>query len=128
MKALIFGGSGQVGTELKKLVQLNGDVRVVERREADFSRPQTIEKLVDEVKPTRIINAAAYTSVDQAEVEEDLVHQVNATAVNALAACAKKYDALLGITLRITSSMARQKDLIKRWMRQIPRQCTDNQN
>ena len=95
MKTLIFGGSGQVGTELKKLVQLNGDVRVVERREADFSRPQTIEKLVDEVKPTRIINAAAYTSVDQAEVEEDLVHQINATAVNALASCAKKYDALL---------------------------------
>jgi len=95
MRTLIFGGSGQVGTELKNLVRLNGDVRVVERREADFSRPQTIERLVDGLKPARIINAAAYTSVDQAELEEDLAHQVNATAVNVLASCAKKYDALL---------------------------------
>ena len=95
MKTLIFGGSGQVGTALKKRFHLNRDVQIVERQEADFSRLQTIEKLVNEVKPTHIINAAAYTSVDQAELEEDLAYQVNATAVSVLASCAKKYGALL---------------------------------
>jgi dTDP-4-dehydrorhamnose reductase len=128
MKTLIFGGSGQVGTALKKRFHLNRDVQIVERQEADFSRLQTIEKLVNEVKPTHIINAAAYTSVDQAELEEDLAYQVNATAVNALASCAKKYDALLVHYSTDYVFDGRGKDLIKRWIRQIPRQCTDNQN
>jgi len=37
MKTLIFGGSGQVGTALKKRFHLNSDVQIVERQEADFS-------------------------------------------------------------------------------------------
>ena len=94
MKTLIFGGSGQVGTELKNLFQSDSNVRIVKRNDADFTKPHLVETLINDVEPTHIINAAAYTSVDDAEVEDALAFQVNAKAVNVLASCAARYDAL----------------------------------
>lgn len=95
MKTLIFGGSGQVGTELTKLFQSDKNVHVVNRHDADFTKPEVIETLIKAVDPKYIINAAAFTSVDKAEVEKSLAFQVNAEAVNVLASCAVRHDAML---------------------------------
>jgi dTDP-4-dehydrorhamnose reductase len=43
-----------------------------------LSKIASLEKFIDQVKPDLIINAAAYTHVDQAELEKDLAFEINA--------------------------------------------------
>ena len=57
---LVFGKTGQVGTEL----QSNKDVVAIGRNQADLSSPLTCAEAIHHYKPRAVINAAAYTAVD----------------------------------------------------------------
>jgi dTDP-4-dehydrorhamnose reductase len=94
-KALIFGRSGQVGWELReKLARLDG-VAEVEYPRVDLSEPDSIRKAVREVEPAVILNAAAYTAVDKAEIEPELAAAINGTAPGVLAEEAKRLGSIL---------------------------------
>ncbi len=95
MRILITGKNGQVGTEFSRLYHSPGDVVVVGRAECDLSSEPSIRGLVRRVEPAVIINAGAYTAVDQAEVERDLCYAVNAAAPRVLAEEADRLGALL---------------------------------
>lgn len=95
MRILITGKSGQVGTEFARLYHSRGDVILTGREECDLSSEQRIRDTVRRLKPEVIINAGAYTAVDQAEKERDLCFAVNATAPGVLAQEAAQLDALL---------------------------------
>ena len=95
MRILITGKNGQVGTELSRLYQSRGDVVLTGRDECDLSNEQSIQETVQRVKPTVILNAGAYTAVDQAEKEPDLCFAINAHAPRILAQEAARLDALL---------------------------------
>lgn len=92
---LITGENGQVGWELQRSVNHLGKVVAVGRDTLDLSNPDNIRALIREVKPDIILNAAAYTEVDKAEVEKDLAHQINGVAPGILAEEAKSVNALL---------------------------------
>ncbi len=95
MRILITGKNGQVGTELSRLYHSRSDVVLAGRDECDLSREQSIRDVVGRVRPTVIINAAAYTAVDQAEKEPELCFTINADAPGVLAQEAARLDALL---------------------------------
>jgi dTDP-4-dehydrorhamnose reductase len=95
MRILITGKNGQVGREFSRLYQSRGDVVSVGRDECDLSNEPSIRDLVRQVKPAVIVNAAAYTAVDQAERERDLCFAINAVAPQVLAQEAARLDALL---------------------------------
>jgi dTDP-4-dehydrorhamnose reductase len=95
MRILITGKNGQVGTELSRLYHSRGDVVLTGREECDLSSEQSIRDTVDRVKPTVIINAGAYTAVDQAEKEPNLCFAINAHAPQVLAQEAARLGALL---------------------------------
>lgn len=95
MKILLFGKNGQVGWELNRSLQPLGEVIALGREDADFSSPEGLRKIVSEVKPGLIVNAAAYTAVDRAEDEEELAMRINGIAPGVLAEEASKLDALL---------------------------------
>jgi dTDP-4-dehydrorhamnose reductase len=95
MRILITGKNGQVGREFSHLYQSRADVVSVGRDECDLSSQQSIRDLVRQVKPGVIVNAAAYTAVDQAEKERDLCFAINASAPQVLAQEAARLDALL---------------------------------
>ena len=95
MRILITGKNGQVGSELSRLYHSPGDVVVVGRAECDLSSEHSIRDLVRRVEPAVIINAGAYTAVDQAEAERELCFAVNAAAPRVLAEEAARLDALL---------------------------------
>jgi len=84
MRILITGAAGQVGLALTQELASLADLCLATRRELDLSRPEEIAGRVSEINPDIIINAAAYTAVDKAEVERELAFTVNATAVQAL--------------------------------------------
>lgn len=58
------------------------------RPELDIRDPASIQRAVETASPDIVINAAAYTAVDQAESEQDEAHLVNAVAAGALARAA----------------------------------------
>ena len=95
MKILLFGKNGQVGWELNRSLQPLGDVIALGRGESDFSSPENLRKIVRDIKPNVIVNAAAYTAVDKAEDEEELALIINAHSSRVLAEEALKINSLL---------------------------------
>ena len=94
-RILLIGSNGQVGWELARSLMPLGRVMVPERDQCDLARPDTLTPLVNSLRPDVIVNAAAYTAVDKAEEETDLAMTVNARAPGALAAAARRHNALL---------------------------------
>ena len=85
---LVFGQSGQVATEL----QSHKDVIAIGRDQVDLNIPTTCSEAIRQYKPRAVINAAAYTAVDQAESEEHLANKVNGEAPGAMARTCAELD------------------------------------
>ena len=91
MKILLLGCKGQVGWELQRALSPLGELTACDfdtPLRADFSAPESLAALVEQVQPDVIANAAAHTAVDKAESEPDLARALNATAPGALARAA----------------------------------------
>ena len=96
LKILVLGASGQVGhalvalgTQAEGVGSLPHGAKVIglTRQEADLASPlfaQQLRAAITTHQPTHVINAAAYTAVDRAELEPDLAQAVNADAVEPL--------------------------------------------
>src|SRR5579859_2065601 len=92
---LLTGKNGQVGGELLRLLPQLGEVIALDRDQLDLSRPSEIRRTIREVQPQFIVNAAAYTAVDQAETDESTARAINAEAPEVMADEAKKTGAAL---------------------------------
>jgi dTDP-4-dehydrorhamnose reductase len=90
---LLLGKNGQVGWELQRTLAPLGVVVALDYPEIDFKDSAALRKLVLDLKPSLVINAAAHTAVDRAESEPDLAHQINAVAPGVLAEAARFVDA-----------------------------------
>jgi len=77
-RILLTGKTGQVGSELLRLLPRLGEVVAPDRLELDLLNANDIRRAVREIRPEVIINAAAHTAVDAAETQ-----QVDACALNA---------------------------------------------
>jgi dTDP-4-dehydrorhamnose reductase len=95
VRILLTGAHGQLGTDLLPLLQPLGEVVAVGRPECDFGSVEAVRKLVADVKPAVIVNSAAYTAVNDAEVQSELAYAINAAAPGALADEAQKLGAML---------------------------------
>ena len=94
MRILLTGKNGQVGWELARRLAPLGEVVALDRAGLDLAVPGQIASVVRSVRPDVVINAAAYTAVDQAESEPDRAHAINATAAGVIAEEAKRAGAL----------------------------------
>jgi dTDP-4-dehydrorhamnose reductase len=85
-RILLFGGSGQVGSELRRRPwPMPVTLHAPGRAEADFCNAAGLAAIVSRLAPDLVVNAAAYTAVDKAEAAPDLAHALNAIAPAALA-------------------------------------------
>lgn len=94
-KILVFGGTGQVGWEVRRALSGLGRVNSPSRSQVDFSKPSSIEHCLEVYGPDIIVNAAAYTDVDKAEKETEIASCVNGEAVGVLARAAQARGCLL---------------------------------
>lgn len=99
MKLLLLGASGQVGWQLRRSLAVLGEVVALDRRSVglcgDLSQPDGLAATVRDVRPDAIVNAAAYTAVDQAESDYDAALQINGHACEVLAREAQRLGAWL---------------------------------
>jgi dTDP-4-dehydrorhamnose reductase len=84
MRILITGVSGQVGGALASYLRRD-DVIAADRSVLDLRRQDEIAGVLDIFGPELIINAAAYTAVDEAESHQDLARLVNIIAPERIA-------------------------------------------
>ena len=61
---LLTGKTGQLGSELSRLLPKLGEVISPERNELDLREPEKIRQIMRNAKPQLVVNAAAYTAVD----------------------------------------------------------------
>ncbi|MCQ2995005.1 dTDP-4-dehydrorhamnose reductase [Pseudomonas syringae] len=95
LRIVIIGQNGQVSQALQKTLAGLGELIVLGRDKLDLSDQMADFDQTQDLKPDLIINAAAYTAVDQAETDQKTALAVNAIAVGMLADQAKE----LGIPL-----------------------------
>jgi dTDP-4-dehydrorhamnose reductase len=95
MKILLFGKTGQVGTQFVRQASHLGVVQTAARADCDLTDPAEVREYVLRSAPGCVVNAAAYTAVDKAESESAACFAVNAAAPGAMAEGARE----LGIPL-----------------------------
>jgi dTDP-4-dehydrorhamnose reductase len=92
---LLTGKNGQVGQDLQRFLPRLGEVVALDRQQLDLSRFDEIRRVIREIRPALIVNAAAYTAVDLAEKEHSLAQAINAEAPAIMAEEARRIDAAL---------------------------------
>ncbi len=95
MSILLLGKDGQVGWQLQRSLAPHGEVIACGRSECDLTELDGLRSLVRRLKPSVIVNAAAYTAVDRAESEPELAMRINSEVPGALAEEAAALGALL---------------------------------
>ena len=102
-KILVTGANGQLGNEIRAIAKSSADSYIftdiaedAETRYLDITDLDAVRKVVKESSVNIIINCAAYTNVDKAEVEDrEKAESINATAPANLAKAIKEVGGLL---------------------------------
>jgi dTDP-4-dehydrorhamnose reductase len=90
---LVLGSAGQVARALARQGTVGPHPILCRGRpEGDLTNSASLERLVDEVSPAAVVNAAAYTAVDKAEADPAAAFAVNATGPAFLAALCRDRD------------------------------------
>ena len=95
MQITLLGKHGQLGWELQRTLAPLGSLTALDFPEIDLAKPDTYTRILDELRPGVIVNAAAYTAVDRAESEPEIAMAVNGDAPGILAEFASRTGAIL---------------------------------
>jgi dTDP-4-dehydrorhamnose reductase len=100
MRVLVAGGDGQVGRAIdSEGIRQGLDVIGLGRADLNITELKSINDAIEQYQPKLIINAAAYTAVDKAEIEFSDCYLINKIGPGLLAeACAKTNIPLLHIS------------------------------
>lgn len=95
LRIAVTGKNGQVVTALVERATGEKVIIPVGRPELDMAEPKTIAEALNKAAPDIIVNAAAYTMVDKAELEPGAAYRINAEGAASVAQAAKE----LGVPL-----------------------------
>ncbi len=95
LRVLITGANGQVGWHLQRTLAPLGKVTAIDVEQVDLTDRDAVARVIQEVAPDIIANAAAYTAVDKAESEPDLARAINVAAPARMAEECARTGALL---------------------------------
>jgi len=94
MKVLVTGADGQLGYDVvKKLNELDIEHIGVDKKDFDLTNEEETKEFILGYRPDVIVHCAAYTDVDQAEVERELCYQINVLGTKYVAESVKELNA-----------------------------------
>ena len=85
MRCALIGVTGQLGFDLARTFDLPGELIRLTHADLDLLETGAIARVMRDVRPTHVVNAAAYNLVDRAEDERERAFALNAEAVGTLA-------------------------------------------
>ena len=94
-RVVLIGAAGQLGSDLVRTFDLDGELLPLTRRDLDLLDATRVGALLAELRPTHVVNTAAYNLVDHAEEDRDTAFALNARAVGDLAAACQRLGATL---------------------------------
>ena len=89
MKILVIGKSGQLAWELNQLSSTDHEVVCLGRNDVDIASSSSLTAILITYKAEAVINASAYTAVDQAESDIENAYALNALSVGNIAQACK---------------------------------------
>jgi dTDP-4-dehydrorhamnose reductase len=92
VRILVTGAGGQLGRELMEVLAAH-ELHGRDHRALDISNREAVVQTVEQVRPSWVINAAAYNDVDGAEAATELAFAVNASGPGYLAEAAARVGA-----------------------------------
>jgi dTDP-4-dehydrorhamnose reductase len=84
-RILLTGKSGQLGHELARARPALGEFTALDRSHLDLQNESEIRRVIRDLRPTLIVNAAAYTAVDKAESDQAVARATNTDAPRVMA-------------------------------------------
>ena len=95
MKWLVTGARGQLGLALTaQLASQNIDFVALNSKQLDITKKEKVDELILAINPQVIVNAAAWTNVDRAEVEIEKTFAVNVVGVKNLVLAAQNLNSI----------------------------------
>ena len=96
IKILLIGKNGQIGSSIKKrLSKVNKNITCWSKKELNLENLLSVQKKLNKIKPEIIINAAAYTKVEDAEKNKNLCYKINSLSTKKIAEWAYKNNSFL---------------------------------
>jgi dTDP-4-dehydrorhamnose reductase len=85
MTVLVLGGGGQIARAVYATAPVPSDIVLKTRAQLDIGDAASVARVLNEVRPSWVVNGAAYTAVDLAEDQPEQAIAANDTAVGVLA-------------------------------------------
>src|SRR5688572_14478321 len=85
VRCVLVGAAGQLGADLLRTFDVPGEIIPLTRADLDIVDAARVHAVLGELRPTHVVNAAAYNQVDRAEDDDAAAVAINATAVEHLA-------------------------------------------
>ncbi len=96
MKVLITGSQGQLGKSLSRVLDERGvEYLALSRNELDIRSTADVNLVMNRFRPQYLVNAAAFTNVDRAEIEGAECESINAVGPKILAGASERYGCTL---------------------------------
>jgi dTDP-4-dehydrorhamnose reductase len=93
MRLCVTGTRGQIASALQAMRSPDVEVIALGRPACDLADPSSIQAAIEAARPDVVVNAAAYTAVDQAEAERDQAFRINDSGAGHVAAAAARVGA-----------------------------------
>jgi dTDP-4-dehydrorhamnose reductase len=84
MRILVTGANGQLGQEISRQIR-NHELILTDVKTLDITNASVVSGFFREIKPQAVIHCAAYTNVDAAQSDPDIVFQVNVVGAQNIA-------------------------------------------
>lgn len=94
MRVVVIGTTGQIATELHR-AERSAELLLQAPERVDLMVKEDVQRLLNRLRPTLVINAAAYTAVDRAEAEQERAFAINRDGAADLAQWCNRNDSAL---------------------------------